>query len=115
MVGNRKSQSYSAGFTLPRIGDPVEGTEYIHKIRFWHAGKPFLAYTQRTWALDDGRPLHSEAGYVRGLGEGRLFSDADLASGASVVVIGADLVDAMFPSISPIGQDVYLDKSVTVA
>jgi hypothetical protein len=38
---------------------------YGAEVRFWHTGKPFLAYAQRTWSLDDGRPLHTETGYWR--------------------------------------------------
>jgi hypothetical protein len=38
---------------------------YGTELRFWHTGKPFLAYAQRTWSLDDGRPLHTETGYWR--------------------------------------------------
>jgi hypothetical protein len=38
---------------------------YREEVRFWHIGKPYLAYAQRTWAVSDGRPLHAETGFWR--------------------------------------------------
>lgn len=50
----------------------IESFAYGEEVRFDHIGKPFLRYSQRTWSSDDGRPLHSETGYVRLAASGRV-------------------------------------------
>ena len=43
----------------------IDTVEYGEEMAFTHVGKPFLAYAQRSWALDDGRPLATSTGYWR--------------------------------------------------
>jgi hypothetical protein len=50
----------------------IPSFSYGEEVRFTELGKPVLAYGQRTWALDDGRPLHAETGYWRPRPDGRL-------------------------------------------
>jgi hypothetical protein len=44
---------------------------YSERVFFTSDGRPFVSYTQATWA-PDGRPLHSETGYLRPGPEGRI-------------------------------------------
>jgi hypothetical protein len=50
----------------------IDPFDYREEAVFAHVGKPFLAYRQATVRLDTGLPAHAEAGYLRGVGDGRV-------------------------------------------
>jgi hypothetical protein len=62
---------------------------YREQVRFWHAGKPFLAYTQRTVSAEDARPLHAEMGYWRCLDEGAVELVLAHPTGFAEIALGS--------------------------
>ncbi|XP_031505037.1 peroxynitrite isomerase Rv2717c [Nymphaea colorata] len=43
----------------------INSFKYGEEIKFWHTGKPVISYTQKTWKLESGEPMHAESGYWR--------------------------------------------------
>jgi hypothetical protein len=65
---------------------------YGEEMRVWHVGRPYLAFEQRTWQLDDarvpGRLLHGESGYLRCLDHAQLELVVAMAPGHVEVSTG---------------------------
>lgn len=66
---------------------------YGEEVRFWHIGRPFLVYSQATWSLDDGSPMHGETGFWRPKPEARLEVVLAHPSGVVEVEEGSLAVD----------------------
>jgi hypothetical protein len=67
----------------------IKPFDYREEVRFWQVGKPFLLYTQRTQAADDGRPLHTEMGYLRVAGPDQLEFVVAQGTGFAEVDVGS--------------------------
>ena len=50
------------------VWPPGEPFDYGEDVTFEHVGDPFLLYSQRSWSLDDGSPIHFERGFLRPTG-----------------------------------------------
>lgn len=78
---------------------------YGEEMRVWHVGKPYLAFEQRTWALDAagavGRLLHGESGYLRCAEGGSLELVVAMAPGH--VGVSAGRVEGSRISLESVG------------
>jgi hypothetical protein len=58
---------------------------YREEMRVWHTGKPYLAFEQRTWEVDEAgtvtREVHGELGFIRCREGGALEFVAAMAPG----------------------------------
>lgn len=70
----------------------IEPFEYGEEVRFSHTGRPFLVYTQRTWRVPGGEPLHGEMGYWRPKPGGRI--ELVLAHGTGIAEVAEGTIDA---------------------
>lgn len=50
----------------------ITSFRYREEVVFGHVGKPFLTYRQSTVNQGTGEPAHSEVGYLRAVGDGRV-------------------------------------------
>lgn len=77
---------------------------YREELTFTRLGdKPIIAYAQRTWHRDDGRPLHSESGFVRLDGD-RVELAIAQATGFTEVHHGREHGDAIDFGITAFGR-----------
>jgi hypothetical protein len=60
---------------------------YREEMVLTHYGKPYLVYSQRTWNLEDGSPLHSEIGFLRLCGPSPRRLEAVVAHSTGIVEI----------------------------
>lgn len=67
----------------------IASFEYKEEVTFAHAGKPWLSYSQRTWRVTDGAPLHAETGYWRFPGDNKVEMLITQPSGVSEVSEGS--------------------------
>jgi hypothetical protein len=66
----------------------IEPFDYFEEVVFTHVGKPFLAYSQKTKAVADGKPLHAETGFLRAPQPGRVELVLAHPSGITEIEVG---------------------------
>jgi len=102
----------------------IEPFRYSETVEFGHVGKPFVAYRQSTVNLGSGLPAHAEAGYLRGIGEGRIelvlaqpSGIVEVAEGTVAAVAGGLRISLHTTSVTgtPTAKDVHsIERTIEV-
>ncbi len=72
----------------------IDAFRYRERVTFGHVGKPFIAYSQRTWHPEHGGPMHAETGYLRVVGATPLAVEFVLAHPTGIVEVEEGTFDA---------------------
>jgi len=91
-------------------GDPFS---YGEDVVFEDVGDTFLVYTQRSWSLENGSPIHLERGFLRPAGAGRVELVLAHPIGITEVAVGtvdehvvelASTAVSLTPTASPVTE-----------
>ena len=67
----------------------IDDFSYTEELVFGHVGKPFVSMIQCTRNAATGEPLHSEAGYLRAVGDGQIELTLAQPSGVTEICLGS--------------------------
>lgn len=63
----------------------INSFSYGEELVFSHSGKPVISYSQKTWKLASGEPMHAESGYWRPRPDGSI--DVVIAQSTGLVEV----------------------------
>ena len=87
---------------------------YREEVTFTDVGKPFIHYVQKTFALDDGRPMHTETGYLRPGADGHIEFTLAQPTGQTESLEGTFTVDNGVLTITLDGRTTNTSTAKTV-
>ncbi|RRT38788.1 hypothetical protein B296_00052840 [Ensete ventricosum] len=70
----------------------INSFAYGEELLFSHSGKPVIAYSQKTWKLASGEPMHAESGYWRPKPDGSI--EVVIAQSTGLVEVQKGTYDA---------------------
>jgi hypothetical protein len=66
----------------------IDNFSYEEETEFWHSGRPWVGYVQKTRSRATGMPMHSESGYLRPKRDGSIEAVIAHAFGGVEVLEG---------------------------